>query len=63
MQAGGDVVNEGGLLRSRGLLSDTRVEDGKWVKTYWKSTACSINVCTCREGPQTWKILSRNWKY
>lgn len=63
MQAGGDVVNEGGLLRSRGLLSDTRVEDGKWVKTYWKSTACSINVCTCREGPLYWKILSRNWKY
>jgi hypothetical protein len=58
-----------GTTISKALVGDPTAEwaggatqqaRAEWQKIYWKSTSCSIRVCTCEEGPNRWKILERN---
>jgi hypothetical protein len=57
-----------GTTISKALVGDPTAEwaggatqqaRAEWQKIYWKSTSCSIRVCTCEEGPNRWKIVQR----
>ena len=56
--ADGTTTSTPNFETALGGLTDSAVEAGEYVYTYWKDSSCSMTVCTA-----DWEILYNRWKY